>query len=90
MQTLAFLSFELQIAQQRLRETFTESPVPSKALHPNSLSGRPNHNPVAWLAFLCTRLRKRSASRRISPHDPSKITREFPRAALSGRTEEVP
>ena len=32
MQTLAFLSFELQIAQQRLRETFTESPVPSKAL----------------------------------------------------------
>lgn len=40
MQTLAFLSFELQIAQQRLRETFTESPVPSKALNWNSLSGR--------------------------------------------------
>ena len=77
MQSLAFLSFQLQIAQQRLRETVAESPVPGKALHPNSVSGRPNHNPVAWLAFLSTRLRKRSASRRISPYDRSKIGTVF-------------
>jgi len=31
MQTLASLSFELQIAQQRLRATFVESQVPAKA-----------------------------------------------------------
>jgi hypothetical protein len=65
MQTLAFLWFELQIAQYRLRETFTESPAHSKALHPNALPRRPNHNPVVWLALLSTRLRKRTASRSI-------------------------
>jgi hypothetical protein len=31
MQTLAFLLFELQAAQQCLRETFVESQVPAKA-----------------------------------------------------------
>ena len=31
MQTLAFLWFDLQVAQQSLRESFVESPVPAKA-----------------------------------------------------------
>jgi hypothetical protein len=36
MQTLAFLCFELQVAQQRLRATFAESQVPAKAHNLNS------------------------------------------------------
>jgi hypothetical protein len=31
MQTLAFLWFELEVAQQSLRESFVESQVPAKA-----------------------------------------------------------
>jgi hypothetical protein len=31
MQTLAFLCFELEVAQQSLRESFVESQVPAKA-----------------------------------------------------------
>ena len=88
---LAFLSFELQIAQQRLRETFTESPVPAKALNLNALSGRAIHDAVIRLLFLypSALLRRRSASRRILPYDRSKITRGIPRDDLGSRTEEV-
>jgi hypothetical protein len=52
MQSLAFLALELQNAQQRVRETFAESPELPIALHSNSLSGRAIHNPVVRLAFL--------------------------------------
>jgi hypothetical protein len=61
MQTLVFLSFELQIAQQRLRETFTESPVPSKALHSNSLSlltttrKTKRRDLIIWSGFVSTK-----------------------------------
>ena len=36
MQTLAFLCFELQVAQQRLRASFAQSEVPAKARNRNS------------------------------------------------------
>ncbi|HEX3445094.1 MAG TPA: hypothetical protein VHS80_10285 [Chthoniobacterales bacterium] len=85
MQTLAFLWFELQIAQYRLRETFTESPAPSKALHPNALprktqsqSGRLVSSPFYTTA----------KANRIPEHlgqDRFKITREIPRDDFSSR-----
>ena len=42
MQTYPLLSFEFQAAQQRLRETFTESKVPAKA---RNLQTAPNYYP---------------------------------------------
>jgi hypothetical protein len=38
MQTLAFLSFELHVAQQRLRASFAQSEIPAKARNWNSAS----------------------------------------------------
>jgi hypothetical protein len=47
MQTLAFLWFELQVAQQRLRATFAQSQVPAKARNwnPPSRVGRAAAHP---------------------------------------------
>jgi hypothetical protein len=52
MQTLAFLWFELQVAQQRLRATFAQSQVPAKARNWNPPSrGRKEASDILTAAY---------------------------------------